>query len=104
MLHILHFSNIYYIMNMAKNHFTTQIPNQFYNAYNSNISILCSNLCCYFRKELTFRDKIYEKIAEYSQLKQTIGCLLKTDLSDGIRTQMDLGSNFYAQTHVLVLC
>lgn len=52
------------------------------------------------KRVLEERDKLYEDIAAYSQLKQTIECLLQTPCEEGLRTQVDLGSNFYVQAHV----
>ncbi|XP_076069654.1 protein UXT-like isoform X2 [Oratosquilla oratoria] len=46
------------------------------------------------------RDKLYESIAEFSQLKQTIKCIQDSSTEDGLRSQVDLGSNFYVQAHV----
>ncbi|XP_050686295.1 protein UXT-like [Eriocheir sinensis] len=46
------------------------------------------------------RDKLYEDIAAHSQLKQTINCIIEAPNSEGLRTQVDLGSNFYVQAHV----
>lgn len=46
------------------------------------------------------RDKLYEAIAAHSQLKQTIKCMQQVPTTDGLRTQVDLGCNFYVQAHV----
>lgn len=46
------------------------------------------------------RDKLYEAIAAHSQLKQTIKCMQQLPTTDGLRTQVDLGCNFYVQAHV----
>ncbi|KAK7070124.1 hypothetical protein SK128_023978 [Halocaridina rubra] len=52
------------------------------------------------KEELERRDKLYEEIANYSQLKQTIDCIIQTASVEGLRTQVDLGSNFYVQAHI----
>lgn len=59
--------------------------------------ILSSN---FFRIVLEERDKLYEDIAAHSQLKQTINCIIEAPNSEGLRTQVDIGSNFYVQAHV----
>ncbi|KAG0728318.1 Protein UXT [Chionoecetes opilio] len=46
------------------------------------------------------RDKLYEDIATHSQLKQTIHCIIESPDQDGLRTQVDLCSNFYVQAQV----
>ncbi|XP_069178159.1 protein UXT [Procambarus clarkii] len=46
------------------------------------------------------RDKLYEDIAAHSQLKQVIDCINEVPHEEGLRTQVDLGSNFYVQSHV----
>lgn len=46
------------------------------------------------------RDKVYEDIATHSQLKQTITCIIEAPEKEGLRTQVDLGSNFYVQAQV----
>ena len=53
-----------------------------------------------YRKEVVYRDTLCEKVAVYSQLGQTLDCIDKVDTSDGLRTQINLGSNFYAQAHM----
>lgn len=52
------------------------------------------------KEELERRDKLFEDIANHSQLKQTIDCILLANCDEGLRTQVDLGSNFYVQAHV----
>ncbi|KAK8727848.1 hypothetical protein OTU49_009482, partial [Cherax quadricarinatus] len=49
------------------------------------------------------REKLYENIAALSQLKQIIICISEDPHEEGLRTQVDLGSNFYIQAHVLVV-
>lgn len=63
-------------------------------------SSLIIDLLFFYRKEIANRDAVCEKIAIYSQLKQTLDCIDKVDTSDGLRTQINLGSNFYAQAHM----
>ncbi|KAK8727844.1 hypothetical protein OTU49_009482, partial [Cherax quadricarinatus] len=46
------------------------------------------------------REKLYENIAALSQLKQIIICISEDPHEEGLRTQVDLGSNFYIQAHV----
>ncbi|KAK4327919.1 hypothetical protein Pmani_001632 [Petrolisthes manimaculis] len=48
------------------------------------------------------REKLYEDIAAHSQLRQTITCITEAPgcTDEGLRTQVDLGSNFYVQAHV----
>lgn len=47
------------------------------------------------------RDKLFEDIAAHSQLKQIINCIIEAPPEEeGLRTQVDLGSNFYVQAHV----
>ncbi|KAK8396008.1 hypothetical protein O3P69_005234 [Scylla paramamosain] len=46
------------------------------------------------------RDKVYEDIAAHSQLKQMITCIIESPDQEGLRTKVDLGSNFYVQAHV----
>lgn len=41
-----------------------------------------------------------ERVALYSQLKQTLDCISKVDTADGIRTQVNIGSNFYVQAQI----
>lgn len=52
------------------------------------------------RLVLENRDKLYEDIAAHSQLKQVIDCINEVPHEEGLRTQVDLGSNFYVQSHV----
>ncbi|XP_042217541.1 beta-1,4-galactosyltransferase 4-like [Homarus americanus] len=52
------------------------------------------------RSVLEDRDKLFEEIAAHSQLKQTIDCMTEAPSEEGLRTQVDLGSNFYVQAHV----
>ncbi|KAI4873398.1 hypothetical protein NFI96_012312 [Prochilodus magdalenae] len=51
------------------------------------------------QKVLEQRDGVYEKIAEYLQLKNTIKSIQETD-SKELKTDVDLGCNFYVQAHV----
>ena len=48
------------------------------------------------------RDKIYEEIAEYLALKNTISAVQKSELKPGqpLKARVDLGANFYAQAEV----
>ena len=48
------------------------------------------------------RDKIYEEIAEYLSLKNSIEAIKATDLPQGqpLKTKVDLGCNFYAKAVV----
>ncbi|KAG9336017.1 hypothetical protein AGOR_G00139120 [Albula goreensis] len=45
------------------------------------------------------RDAVYEKISQYLQLKNTIECLQESGSRD-LKTEVDLGCNFYVQAHV----
>eukprot|EP00063_Salmo_salar_P015201 XP_013990036.1 PREDICTED: protein UXT isoform X1 [Salmo salar] len=45
------------------------------------------------------RDGVYEKIAQYLQLKNTIESLKESE-TKGLKTEIDLGCNFYVQAHV----
>lgn len=45
------------------------------------------------------RDGVYEKISQYLQLKNTIKSIQETD-SKELKTDVDLGCNFYVQAHV----
>ncbi|TTB56401.1 Protein UXT [Bagarius yarrelli] len=51
------------------------------------------------QKVLEQRDGVYEKIAQYLQLKNTIKSMQETD-SKELKTDVDLGCNFYVQAHV----
>ncbi|XP_055025178.2 protein UXT [Misgurnus anguillicaudatus] len=51
------------------------------------------------QKVLDQRDGVYEKISEYLQLKNTIKSLQEAD-SKELKTDVDLGCNFYVQAHV----
>lgn len=55
------------------------------------------------RKEVKVREKICEQLAIYSQLSQTIDCISKLDTTEGLLTQVNLGSNFYAQAKMWVI-
>lgn len=46
------------------------------------------------------RDKTYQQIAEYLQLKTTVEKLKESNLSEGLKTKVDLGCNFYVQANV----
>ena len=48
------------------------------------------------------RDKIYEEIAEYLALKNTISAIQRSDLKKGqsLKAKVDLGANFYVQAEV----
>ncbi|CAL8369882.1 unnamed protein product [Lota lota] len=51
------------------------------------------------QKVLEQRDGVYEKIAQYLQLKNTIQSLQES--GDGeLKTEVDLGCHFYVQAHV----
>ncbi|RXN03228.1 UXT protein [Labeo rohita] len=50
-------------------------------------------------KVLEQRDAVYEKTAQYLQLKNTIKSIQETD-SKELKTDVDLGCNFYVQAHV----
>lgn len=52
------------------------------------------------KEELERRDKLYQDIADHSQLKQSINCIIQAESNEGLRTQVDLGSNFYVQAHI----
>nr|ACO13406.1 UXT [Esox lucius] len=45
------------------------------------------------------RDEVYEKIAQYVQLKNTIESLKEPEMR-GLKTEIDIGRNFYVQAHV----
>uniref|UniRef100_A0A8C2J8A9 Ubiquitously-expressed, prefoldin-like chaperone n=1 Tax=Cyprinus carpio TaxID=7962 RepID=A0A8C2J8A9_CYPCA len=51
------------------------------------------------QKVLEERDAVYEKIAQYLQLKNTIKSIQETD-SKELKTDVDLGCNFHVQAHV----
>ncbi|XP_058499805.1 protein UXT [Solea solea] len=51
------------------------------------------------QKVLEQRDEVYEKISEYLQLKNTIYSLQGAD-SHRLKTDVDLGCNFYVQAEV----
>ncbi|XP_026783724.1 protein UXT isoform X1 [Pangasianodon hypophthalmus] len=51
------------------------------------------------QKVLEQRDGVYEKIAQYLQLKNTIKSIQETG-SKELKTDVDLGCNFYVQAHV----
>ncbi|XP_018608398.1 protein UXT [Scleropages formosus] len=51
------------------------------------------------QKVLEQRDGVYEKIAQYLQLKNTIESLQEAG-SKELKTEVDLGCNFYAQAHI----
>ncbi|XP_061186557.1 protein UXT homolog [Saccostrea echinata] len=47
------------------------------------------------------RDKLYGEVAEYLQLKTVIERVKESDYkTEGLKTQVDLGCNFYVQAHV----
>ncbi|XP_029911292.1 protein UXT isoform X2 [Myripristis murdjan] len=50
------------------------------------------------QRVLEQRDGVYEKIAQYLQLKNTIECLQSG--SQQLKTEVDLGCNFHVQAHV----
>ncbi|XP_067270441.1 protein UXT [Pseudorasbora parva] len=58
-----------------------------------------SEVLTYSKKVLEQRDAVYEKIAQYLQLKNTIQSIQETD-SKELKTDVDLGCNFYVQAHV----
>ncbi|KAM4610420.1 protein UXT isoform 1-T1 [Polymixia lowei] len=51
------------------------------------------------QKVLDQRDGVYEKISQYLQLKNTIQSLQESGCKD-LKTEVDLGCNFYVQAHV----
>ncbi|KAJ8371312.1 hypothetical protein SKAU_G00113400 [Synaphobranchus kaupii] len=51
------------------------------------------------QRVLEQRDGVYEKIAQYLQLKNTIESLQESGCKD-LKTEVDLGCNFYVQAHV----
>ncbi|KAF7695686.1 protein UXT [Silurus meridionalis] len=51
------------------------------------------------QKVLEQRDGVYEKISQYLQLKNTIKSIQETG-SKELKTDVDLGCNFYVQAHV----
>ena len=64
---------------------------------------LCTKkLLLFYRREVEHRDRICERVATFSQLGQTLDCIKKADTIDGLRTQVDIGSNFYVQAHMWV--
>ncbi|KAJ8301198.1 hypothetical protein KUTeg_020185 [Tegillarca granosa] len=53
------------------------------------------------KKVLDNRDKIYDQIAEYLQLKNVIQRIQESDLGkEELKTKVDLGCNFYVQARV----
>ncbi|XP_048741108.1 protein UXT homolog [Ostrea edulis] len=47
------------------------------------------------------RDKLYGEVAEYLQLKTVIERIKESDFqTNGLKTKVDLGCNFYVQAHV----
>ncbi|XP_031422006.1 protein UXT [Clupea harengus] len=50
-------------------------------------------------KVLEQRDGVYEKMAQYLQLKNSIENIQESGSSD-LKTEVDLGCNFYVQAHV----
>ena len=46
------------------------------------------------------RDKIYEEVAEFAALKNSIDAIKKSNSKAPLKLQVDLGSNFYAQGRV----
>lgn len=46
------------------------------------------------------RDKIYEQIAEYLQLKTTIEKIKENNETGDLKTKVDLGCNFYVQANI----
>lgn len=50
-------------------------------------------------KVLEQRDGVYEKISQYLQLKNTIESLQESNTKE-LKTEIDLGCNFYVQAHV----
>ncbi|XP_045912317.1 protein UXT-like isoform X2 [Micropterus dolomieu] len=53
----------------------------------------------FLRKVLDQRDSVYEKISQYLQLKNTIQSLQESG-SQRLKTDVDLGCNFYVQAEV----
>lgn len=54
-----------------------------------------------YRRVLTKRDKVYQDIANFVQLKKVIDELQRNKLTDKpLKTQVDLGANFYCQAKV----
>ncbi|KAL2103436.1 hypothetical protein ACEWY4_000304 [Coilia grayii] len=51
------------------------------------------------QKVLEQRDGVYEKIAQYLQLKNTIESIQNAGSND-LKTEVDIGCNFYVQAHV----
>ncbi|XP_064156660.1 protein UXT [Anguilla rostrata] len=51
------------------------------------------------QRVLEQRDGVYEKIAQYLHLKNTIESLQESGCKD-LKTEVDLGCNFYVQAHV----
>ncbi|XP_071769210.1 protein UXT [Centroberyx gerrardi] len=51
------------------------------------------------QRVLEQRDGVYEKISQYLQLKNTIESLQESG-SQQLKTEVDLGCNFYVQAHV----
>lgn len=52
------------------------------------------------RNILEQRDKVYQQIAEYLQLKTVIETINQSDPSETLKTKVDLGCNFYVQAKV----
>jgi prefoldin alpha subunit len=52
------------------------------------------------RSILEQRDKTYQQIAEYLQLKTSIEKIKEVKLTEGLKTKVDLGCNFYVQANV----
>ncbi|XP_060737263.1 protein UXT isoform X2 [Tachysurus vachellii] len=79
--------------------------NSIFNAWNRGIAFVESTLSAKrilpesCRKVLEQRDGVYEKIAQYLQLKNTIKSIQETG-SKELKTDVDLGCNFYVQAHV----
>ncbi|XP_053390722.1 protein UXT-like [Mercenaria mercenaria] len=46
------------------------------------------------------RDKTYGQIAEYLQLKTTIEKIKESKQTEGLKTKVDIGCNFYVQANV----
>ncbi|KAL4646291.1 protein UXT [Arapaima gigas] len=51
------------------------------------------------QRVLEERDSVYEKIAQYLQLKNTIESLQEAGNKE-LKTEVDLGCNFYVQAHI----
>nr|XP_022296657.1 protein UXT-like [Crassostrea virginica] len=53
------------------------------------------------RQVLDQRDKLYGEVAEYLQLKTVIERVKESNFkTEGLKTKVDLGCNFYVQAHV----